>query len=219
MIKAFLRHHLDALDNGTSGATGFSNCHVRGLHSIMLHNEPENRIRLFFTTRDHELWKNGMWSEEMSLAYHPHHCDVRLVGVLGSVFNHKLKLLDMTADLRANMQELTVCKYHSAISGGRGQLIDTGQKISKYSLSSSLINQHEHGLFLPAKELHSIYVGRYERVAWLVFEGKEDPDYHPVCYTNNPNFDTKVNDDMYVPLSKELMYETLAYVGRWMRGS
>lgn len=215
MIKAFLRHHLDALDNGTSGATGFSNCHVRGLHSIMLHNEPENRIRLFFTTIDHELWKNGIWSEEMSLAYHPHHCDVRLVGVYGSVFNHRLNISKAARKWCRSRQELTVCKYHSAINGGHGRLVDTGQKISKYSLSASLINQHEQGLVLPAKELHSIYVGRYERVAWLVFEGKEDPDYYPVCYTNNPNFDTNLNEHMYALMSKEQMYEALAYVLRW----
>lgn len=216
MIKAFLRHHLDALDNGTSGATGFSNCHVRGLHSIMLHNEPANRIRLFFTTTDHELWKNGIWSEEMSLAYHPHHCDVRLVGVHGSVFNHELMLSGAAAGLSGGRQELTMCKYHSAINGGHGRLVDTGHKTNRYAVASTLINQYEHGLFLPAKVLHSIYVGRHERVAWLVFEGKEDPDYYPVCYTNNPNFDTEINDDMYVPMSKEQMYEALAYVARWM---
>lgn len=218
MIGALLRHHIHSLNAGTSKASGLRNCHVKGLHSIMLHNEPENRIRLFATDSTHELWRN-MPGYGMSLAFHPHHCDVTLVAVDGAVFNRSMTLLSDGQEARdfgkATPPALTMCKYQSAIGEGRGRLVPTEVTTRRYLTGCTAVHRFSEGLFMPARQMHSIYVGKYERVAWLVIEGKEDPAYESVCYTDNPVFDTKGDKDMYSKMSELEMIEMLTSVQLW----
>lgn len=191
MIRAFLNHHADRLHRG-GRVNALMNCHVRGLASVMLHDEPGNRVRLFYATAEHELWRNrDPLPADMNLAVHPHHCDITLVLVFGRVCNTRyVALPNAEGDFHG-------CRYDSAINGGAGGLFKTGDRFALQKVQQGWL--YPTGDRMRAAELHSIYVPKGEQAAWLVLEGNADPSYLPVCYTRNPDFS---NVGMYQPMER-----------------
>ncbi len=179
MIRAFLEHHQERAERGE--LTGLWNCHVHGLHSVVLHDEPGNRLRMFYAAPDHKMAWSGVPTEPMPLAIHTHHCDVKLVGIMGRASSRCYRI-DASSDL-----ELQKCRFDSAITGG-GQLVARGRTrrlglVGAYQLGGSDPSQ-----WLEADELHTVAVPQGEEAAWLVIEGANDPDYQSVCYTNQPEW-------------------------------
>ena len=85
MIPALLNHHAKRIINRDS-VNALMDCHVKGLLSIMLQDEPGNRIRMFYAMPDHQLYQRaGALNPAMTLAVHPHHCDITLVLVFAAV--------------------------------------------------------------------------------------------------------------------------------------
>jgi len=179
---------------------GLKNCHVQGLASIMLHDEPGNRMRLFYAGVDHKLYTHPE-DADAALAAHPHHCDITLVHLFGEVL-HTVYHFAQHAQGPASK-----CRYQSAITGDGGSLEPTDEIGCLLPMSQSHLN-HDGHIFSPAKDVHGIYVPRNREAAWLVMEGKEDPTYESVCYTANPNFDPQ---GMYVPMDR---LECSAVLGR-----
>lgn len=189
MIRAFLNHHADRLHRGGK-LNALMHCHVRGLASVMLHDEPGNRVRLFYATTEHEMWRNEHpLTREMNLAVHPHHCDLTLALVFGRVCNTRFVALPSEAG------DFHECRYDSAINGGAGGLARTGKTFVLQKVQQGWL--YPSGDRMRADELHSIYVPKGEQAAWLVLEGNENPSYQPVCYTRNPVFDPA---GMYQPM-------------------
>jgi hypothetical protein len=190
MIKSFLFHHVGRARRGEI-TNALKNCHVRGLTSIMLHDEPGNRIRLFFAQIDHELHRNGPTiPSDMTLGIHPHHSDITLIRVFGRPQN-------WVFNLQANSEgPLHQCLYSSQINDGKGGLFPTSARFSVAQVNGGDF----HELPLRADVLHTVYVPKNEVAAWLVIEGKKDPSYEPVCYTANPVFNP---DGMYQKIETE----------------
>jgi hypothetical protein len=189
MIHALLNHHAKRIINRDS-CNALMDCHVKGLLSIMLQDEPGNRIRMFYATDDHQLHQRaGAHNPDMTLAVHPHHCDITLVKVFGEVWNDTFR---MEENETGSYHE---CRYSSKINCGRGGLEDTGRRFIATDYMRRQINQY--GTYMDAKQLHSIYVPQGTEAAWLVIEGREDETYESVCYTTNPHFDP---DGMYRPI-------------------
>lgn len=190
MIRALLTHHADRIRKAGC-PNAIMHCHVRGLASIMLHDEPGNRVRMFYATAGHELWRNAIpLTGEMNLAVHPHHCDLTLALVFGRVCNTRFTALE-----HAN-GPFHMCQYSSAINDGKGGLEPTGRMFGLMQEKQSWL--YPSGDKMAAHELHSIYVPKGESAAWMVFEGMEDPYYRKVCYTRNPEFDAT---GMYEPMA------------------
>lgn len=194
-FRHILQHHRLRVD-----LRGLKNCHVHGLTSIMLHDEPGNRMRLFYAGTDHKLYKLPD-DPDASLAAHPHHCDITLVHLFGSVLHTVYRFEE-----RAN-GPVSKCLYQSAITGDGGSLQATGEFGYLLPQCQNHLN-HDGHIFSPAKDVHGIYVPRNREAAWLVMEGKEDPTYESVCYTANPIFDPQ---GMYVPMHRS---ECSAVLGR-----
>lgn len=171
---------------------GLKNCHVQGLTSIMLHDEPGNRMRLFYAGTDHKLYTHPE-DADAALAAHPHHCDITLVHLFGEVLHTVYSFVQDDVHGQANK-----CRYQSAITGDGGSLQATGEIGYLLPQSHNHLDQEGH-IFSPAKDVHGIYVPRNREAAWLVMEGKEDPTYESVCYTANPNFNP---EGMYVPMDR-----------------
>lgn len=211
MIEAFLKHHLDRL-RYEPRINALKDCHVRGLDSIMLHEEPQNRIRMFYAHRDHELHLNDprfdVQMPAQTLALHSHRCDVRLVPLFGPVMNY---VVDLREEPNGRFHE---CEYRSAIRQGEGRLERTGKRFAVDSMSHSYLNETPHGLALVACELHGVFVPEGCSAAWLVIEGEEDPEYDALCYTQNPVFDS---DGMYAPMSSGEARALLESVRRSVR--
>lgn len=164
------------------------NCHIKGLHSIILSENPIRRI--FFTTPDHELRNSN------SIAIHPHHCDIALVPMWGKVYNirwniHFTKL--NTPDMRKEYL------YQSKILSGEGKFIETGRKGDMRIASKLLLDEvPEH---LHSSVLHTIYTEQ-DRAAWLVLEGQEDKSYLPVCYSREQPV---ISTELYQPMTREFL--------------
>lgn len=189
MIRAFLNHHADRLHRG-GRLNALMHCHVRGLASVMLHDEPDNRVRMFYATEEHEMWRNNYpLSDEMNPAVHPHHCDLMLLLIFGRVCNTRYIALPNSDG------EFKQCRYDSAINGGAGGLTPTGETFAMQKVQQAWL--YPTGEKMRADELHSIYVPKGEQAAWLVLEGNSDPDYKPICYTRNPTFSAV---GMYQPM-------------------
>ena len=56
---------------------GLWNCHTKGLHSIVLDETDSLLTRVFFTTHEHDLWKNE-YENPRSIAIHGHHVDIKI---------------------------------------------------------------------------------------------------------------------------------------------
>lgn len=179
MLASLLQHHLDRALRGVT-YNAIAHCHAMGLHSIMLHDAPENRIRMFVTDTGHDLYTNNGSSSHMSLAVHAHHCDVRFVNVFGNAENHRYRMVPDGVSLAPPWHEMD---YVSAITtGGPGSLTPTGKRA--WGVRTAIERLADNPV-MRADEMHTIYVPISERAAWLVIEGREDPDYDSKCWTLN----------------------------------
>lgn len=176
MLKSYLQHQLGRALRGEI-TNGLHNCHVEGLDSIMFHAEPGNRVRMFVTADGvHDLWRNKAlnYSHHLSLAIHPHHCDVRFVGIHGDVRNHVYAVVPDPAGL---LQEMD---YTSGVLHGTGVLTPTGRRGTGILIREERLNTNPA---MVANEMHTISAPN-GHCAWLVIEGQEDPAYKSVCWTN-----------------------------------
>lgn len=209
MLDAFLRHHARRIAESRGPLNALYDCHVRGMHSIMLHDEPGNRVRMFIASNVHELWRNDFpLDASMNLAIHPHRFDLTLIPVYGQVCNHRFEAVEDDGG------KLFECRYRSGItSGDSGCLEQTGRRFRVEHIAADPLV--EAGNFMRADELHTIYVPRDEQAAWLVMEGQENPLYEPVCYTANPNFDAT---GLYLPMARVFAQAALRRAADWAEG-
>lgn len=181
MVEHLVRHRIDAITNQS-----YLNCHVTGLHSIMLIDTPGQRVRLFYADTNHELWRNEptrFKEKGLAIGFHPHHCDLTLKVVQGKVLNWVVTEIPNT---QSTNRPLILNRYlhESAIT-------------QKGKISFSLISRDHHfttkrlavigetiAIRLGANELHTVAVPEGESAAWLVMEGREDAEYDPFCYSN-----------------------------------
>ncbi len=204
MLRPFIRYHIARARAGLLTNT-IRNCHVVGMHSIMLHEEPGNRIRMFYADYNHPLARNcyaNLAAVPMTLAAHAHHCDVTLIKVFGEVYNIKVKPVPDVAG------DFVRCEYRSAITTGRGSMQATEERFKFVYNNMEIISPN--GVEMSAKDVHTVSVPLGKEAAWLVIEGKEDPTYKSECWTNNPVFDTT---DLYIKepgLAEQLFQMCLA---------
>ena len=182
-MKALIAHHLARALAGIE-YNALRHCHVKNLYSIVLHDEPGNRLRMFFAGPMHELWHNvpDCVGNSDTLAVHPHHCDVRLVKLFGDVTNYRMGIVPRSEGAWHEF------KYVSAITtNGPGSLTATGRRAELLVAKKETLDTT--GLYMKAWELHTIYVQGGCRAAWLVIEGAEDPDYEPLCWSRSETHD------------------------------
>lgn len=208
--REYLKHQLQRAMRGAI-TNGIFNCHVKGLHSIVFHDDVVGRQRLFYTSEDHELGKNfmlnfGSISKDQSLAFHSHHCDITLLPMYGRVSNITPAFGTKLLPVKDVPWLVPQYRYTSAISGKEGKLKPTGKGRELRHVSSRLLSRP---IELPAKEFHTVAVPDKELAAWVVFEGQEDPKYNSSCYTFNPNFDAS---QLYQPMTEGQIIRELSKV-------
>lgn len=193
-------------------AKSLKNCHAVGVDSIMFIDQPEYRVRLFIANANHTLWKNTDKNNNMSVAFHSHHCNITLVPVTGKFINWRAEEILPFALGK-------VCLYDSSRSTENGKCFQIKKfeyqsKIKegecRFKLMSSAILESKGQDFckydsdpvkMKAKELHTVYVNEGETAAWFVFEGKSDPKYQSHCYSWN-NLEQFDASNLYQPITK-----------------
>lgn len=177
-------------------------CHVRGMHSIMFLDTPEQRVRLFVATRYHELHLNTSRTLG-SLAAHPHHCDITLHCIKGDLFNYTYE--------PHQDGKYKPFRYVSGILNEQAGFIRTPEEESVEFVGSACVREN-NALVLPAKSIHSVHANKGEVTAWFVYEGKEDPSYTSLSYSDKPLQNT-VFGDLYGKMTEQNVIELLQLAG------
>jgi hypothetical protein len=187
-IVPLIQHHIARAAAGEP-YNAIENCHAPDLHSIVLHDQPGNRLRIFYADWNHNLHRNK--SGKFSIAIHSHHCALRFIGLFGGATNDVYAITPHSAGAFGEM------RYQSAITTGAGSLIPTGKRAGVHLLRSERLTSNPK---LAAHELHTIHAESGARSAWLVIEGAEDPSYESVCWSNDPKPDFA---GLYKPVDSE----------------
>lgn len=168
LVRHLWRSHKDEIT-----AKSILNCHCRGVHSIMLIEKPEQTIRLYVADWPNDLYKNYSFRDEMSVAFHAHHCDLTIHVLKGELRNRVAKESEQGTILSKFI-------YHSKIK-------DDDIKFEKIGdVSVSVIKDLDllpyQSVFMPADTIHTVASPIGIITAWFVYEGKEDPNYKPYCF-------------------------------------
>lgn len=194
------------------------NCHAKGLHSVMLAESPGKTIRLFFANWDHELYHNRLGltgaRAPLSVAVHPHHCPITLATVLGHFVNERAHLARLGDSDYGRAAALTMYwptfeqfVFDSKLLGGKGGFVRGKSGKFKYQADSKKVRAGE-SVFMDSVDLHTVYVPKEERAAWLVFEGASDPGHTSVAYSNT-DLTTFTSEGLYQPVDG-------AEIERWL---
>lgn len=190
-MKELIKHYLRSAIDGYA-PSGLRNCHVMGMSSIVLNDQPGNRIRVFVASWGNELRKD-------TLAVHAHHCDLTLIPLFGNVTHHRY------SDPQGPTNDpfaFELCAYSSGITGPESKLTRTGKRFSLAETNSPL-----KACRLLSADLHSVSIHNGAPAAWVVIEGAEDPDYESICYSRDPGeFDPQ---GLYIPMSQAEIVDAL----------
>lgn len=195
------------------------NCHCYGVDSILLDDTPGARIRIFHATEFHHLWKNYFRSgEKMSVAFHPHHCDLTLWGIKGNIINIQVEPTggDPLPWSRLSGWDITTepifrkFEYQSKILSGNAGFKPLGfQRLKAHSTTNIGPGSY---LEMKAQDLHTIFVHRGESATWAVYEGKEDPNYQSVCYSNIELDKEAIPEVLYQPMGERYLMDSLQQI-------
>ena|GEM_PF-3566956 len=190
------------------------NCHARGVDSVLFDDNAGSRIRLFIANEGHELWKNRFaGTEKLSTAFHPHHCDITLVHVYGShLTNIQVDVIDDHPEFvsKRNHFLYTEFDYQSQITTGKCRFKEIATRNLRL-LSETNLDEDNESVFLKSTDIHTIYVPKKCVCAWLVMEGKSNPNYKSLCYSNASLNKIKTTG-MYKPMPKEYLLNTLSNI-------
>lgn len=177
-MKNYIQHALDDHPDSIL-QNSIKNCHLKGMHSIMF-DESWRKIRMFYTSEDHELHHNFPENYKqawLSVGFHPHHCNISLAPIVWKIQNWSIK-----ENPKWNI-ELDMYRFQSHIHSGKGwfKLLEKNVKLQ----TTQVLDIHSwDSLFMPAQEMHTVSVKQWEKVAWFVFEWEENPQHNERCYSN-----------------------------------
>lgn len=137
-------------------------CHVRGLHSIVLKNDNGQLTRAFFTTYNHFMHENHL-NRSLALGIHDHLYDITLEGVSGQFCNHVFERgMQVGATLVNRFSSTPELKKFWSVDGVK---LKTFQWLQAGDV-----------VWMDHKELHTVFVEEHEMACWLVYEGKRCKD-------------------------------------------
>lgn len=203
-----LLRHLVAQHEEQIFKSAISNCHAPDLHSIVFIDTPEKFVRMFFADRDHNLHYNKIEEfcqqkpvHPLSIGYHPHHCNITLCCLKGTLINIIAK--------EDKEYGVPIIKYEYQSQITKDEL--SFKKIEDTHLNHfDVVNLKPNDcISLKANLMHTVAADQFEQCAWLVFEGKEDKDYKSYCYSNANLLDKDIAKDLYKPMEYSKFLEIL----------
>lgn len=147
------------------------NCHIKGLHSIVLYKDKFDRLlRLYLTDRKHQMGNNMKDNLVINLGVHNHRYDLQLTSVHGKALNITYRITDnRSSNLRADCY-----KFYDK---------DTFEKQDRVFLKKGKVTLIDN-IFMDKNTPHTVYVPYGNTASWLVQEGFEMRD-HTMLYTNS----------------------------------
>ncbi len=171
------------------------NCHVRGLHSVVLNEDEKGLLRVFYTSQDHELWQNqpakfrrmqwyGCNSEmPISIAIHPHHSEFAFTVLSGTITN--VEFGDEMSGISAWGRAISMPKWKwtSAILNGQGrfELVDNDSVIY---LGECHIYSAGQKFSMLAAQMHTVFVPYGMEAMWMIREIASIEPPPSYCWSN-----------------------------------
>lgn len=214
-----LMHHV-----GRSDLTGIRNCHIPGLHSIMLHDQEGNRVRLY-VTQNIDTYANYVRSNQsmidedsdfedeteielerasthrrMNLGFHGHRTEVRLHVLTGILHNITAQIEQMVEpdEMRGYLRRYN---YVSPIVNPEASGIFIQPE--RYRVIDTEIKEltQDQYVILPPSTLHTIHCD--SNTSWLVYErGASSEEASSPFYSYNQNV-LPPSSEMYQPMSSD----------------
>ncbi|WQZ00932.1 cysteine dioxygenase type I [Stenotrophomonas phage StenR_269] len=214
-----LMHHV-----GRTDLTGIRNCHIPGLHSIMLHDQEGNRVRLYVTqnidthanyvrTNQSMIDEDSDFDDEqelelerasthrnMNLGFHGHRTEVRLHALTGILHNitAQVEQLDDTNEFRGYLR---CYNYVSPIvdPANSGIFIQDGRyRVVDTEIKELIQDQY---VILPPTTLHTVHCDN--NTSWLVYErGASSEEEVSTFFSYNPHV-LPPSSEMYQPMSSD----------------
>ena len=202
-----LTKHLVRNDLKGIAARSLRNCHTIGLDSIVLvHKDERCLVRLFVARPEHDLWLNNpVLKQPLSIALHPHHCDITLHVVKGVLHNHIARIGNVQGSYVRKMGQYL---FRSAIKSGEPATFERQEDVEVSIPVTNHIWEGDRN-YLSAEQIHTVSVTRGEVCAWFVYEGVENPNHIPLCWTDNHALVSKPLSGLYEPMSEVQVLEAL----------
>lgn len=163
-------------------AESLLHCHVKNVHSIMLINHPGKTLRLFIAEPGNALIDNHPKSENpLSIAFHPHHCNVTLHVVKGVLGNWIIQ--PNRGSRERHGRPYNKFRYKSGIHFNKAGF----KRLESARVKTFSVKEISRGesFSLLSWMPHTVYCSADEFTAWFVYEGKEDSDYDNLCWSDN----------------------------------
>jgi hypothetical protein len=146
----------------------------------MFLDTPEKRLRMFVSTPESEMWYNTpqelLGGAPLSIAFHSHHCNITLETLTGEIKNWQVR----AGNFGHPLYKFT---YDSKLIGTGNGFKNAGLgAIETRSIHTLVAGESE---YMDAQAVHTVSVPRNTYAAWLVYEGREDPDYNPTTWSNH----------------------------------
>ena len=188
-IKSYVKRLAAARRDLSQGS--IKNCHARGVYSILLREDPIER--LFVTTPEHEMWAVDEHDVPATIAFHSHHCDLRLETIRGEFAN-------VTWTRAGREFRFAGYMFDSKIMGGDGKFLPLGPTVYHDRAPLRQVVDAGQRVVMGASEIHSVLVPKGEVAAWLVTEADEDPNYSPIAWSTQDltRFDA---EGLYLPMT------------------
>ena len=147
-------------------------CHSKGLHSFPVSFDNGLYKRIFYAEPSHLLWK----IEPIEIAIHPHHVDIKITVLDGTLYN-------CLYEKDENGQVFNTYQWDSVILNGKGGFRLLGS--DKLYLTSKNGYTVGETIFMKACELHTVFVEKGNKCAWLIEEEIPTCEYFPINYSNS----------------------------------
>lgn len=183
-------------------AKSFRNCHAIGVDSILFDDTPGDRLRAFVANKEHTLYANCRRTEgPLSVALHPHHCDVKLIPIFGEIYN-------VTPKRTTGGRKFSGYRYQSKVTSGVGKFV----RIDDVMMVALEAERLRKPLAMSASRVHTIFIPRGQTAAWYVREGQEDQHYSGLCWSDDDleKFDF---GPFYRPMDRQYLVKTLKAMG------
>jgi hypothetical protein len=177
------------------------NCHTNGLDSIVLvQQDGKCLVRLFVARPEHDLWLNHpALKAPLSIALHPHHCDIALHVVKGVLHNHVAVVGSIKGTYVRKMGQY---RFRSAIKSGKPASFERMDDM-EVSIYATNILHEDDSIWMPSTLIHTVSVARHEPCACFVYEGRENPNHIPLCWTDNHELVRTPLSGLYEPMTEE----------------
>jgi len=178
LIQHLIQNNMDEIIKDS-----YLNCHVHGLHSLMLINNPKCRVRMYVAEAGCPLKDCSpdkiKFGGDLPLGFHAHHCDLTFEIVKGTLTNWVI----FPSEFAGQIKGFKGYKFRSPIleEAGGFELIYKSLHVTTDRVERLYKGQTS---FMKASEFHTVSIDNNEVVAWLVYEGQENELFDNLTISN-----------------------------------